>query len=103
MTEREGAQTYQLWVKAWNEDASVLDKVTAPDCAVHQARTDGKSKDDRKGAEALKGIISDGCAFFKDVKMDIEVGPIVDGPYIFLLERGKFKDYWVSSDGVHLM
>ena len=130
-----GEQIYKLWVKAWNEDRSILDDITSPHCTVHQARTDGKSPGERKGAEALKGIISDGCSFFYDVNMTIEIGPIIDEPYvsarwkftgsynggmqgakaeagkrmsfhgmdIFLVEDGKIRDYWVSSDGVHLM
>lgn len=126
---------YELWVKAWNGDASLLDEITDPDCTVYQARTDGKSSDEGRGTEALKGIISDGGAFFNGVKMTAEVGPIVDAPYvttrwkftgtyngkmpgakaeagkviafhgtdIFLVEEGKIKAYWVSSDGIHLM
>lgn len=135
MTGNDEKQIYESWVKAWNEDLSVLDKVTAPDCIVHQARTDGKTSNERRGAEALKGIIKDACAFFDDVMMEIEVGPIVDRPYIsarwqfigaykggmpgataeegkimsfngmdiLQIEDGKITDYWVSSDGVHLM
>ncbi len=49
---------------------------------VHQERTDGKYSDDRKGSEALKGIITDGCAFFDDVRMTIEVDPIVEKSYV---------------------
>ncbi|MFD2925273.1 ester cyclase [Halobacillus naozhouensis] len=128
-------QIYNLWVKAWNDDVSVLDNITDPHCLVHQVRTDGRTSDERKGAHALKGIITDGCAFFNNVKMTIEVGPIVDRPYvsarwkftgvynggmpgakaemgkkisfngtdIFLVQEGKIKDYWVSSDGIYLM
>jgi predicted ester cyclase len=128
-------QIYELWVKAWNEDISVLDEITSSDCTVHQARTDGKSSSERQGPEALKGIIADGCTFFDDVNMTIEVGPIVDEPYvsarwkfkgyykggmpgakaevgekvsfngmdILFVKDGLIKDYWVSSDGVHLM
>lgn len=75
-------QIYQQWVKAWNEDVSVLDEMTADDCTVHQARTDGKSSDERRGPEALKGIIADGRAYFTDVEMTLEVGPISDGAYV---------------------
>ncbi len=39
MTIRNGKQVYDLWVKAWNGDVSVLDDVTAPNCTVHQARS----------------------------------------------------------------
>ncbi|RIU92051.1 ester cyclase [Oceanobacillus picturae] len=78
----DGKKIYELWVKAWNEDVSVLDEITASDCRVHQARTDGKTSDELKGLEALKGIIMDGCSFFNDVKMTIEVGPIVDKSYV---------------------
>ncbi|MGN8646555.1 ester cyclase [Gracilibacillus sp. HCP3S3_G5_1] len=75
-------QVYELWVKAWKEDVSILDKVTAPTCMVHQARTDGKSSTDKKRREALKGIIKDACAFFDDVNMKVVVGPIIDSPYV---------------------
>ncbi|MFA1822467.1 ester cyclase [Virgibacillus oceani] len=78
----DGREIYELWVKAWNEDVAVLDNITDPDCKVHQARTDGKTSDELKGVEALKGIITDGCSFFNDVKMMVEVGPIVDAPYV---------------------
>ena len=135
MTLYDGEQLYNLWVKAWNEDRSVLDEITSPHCTVHQARTDGKSSDEKQGPEALKGIISDGCSFFDDVTMTIEVGPIIDEPYvsarwkftgyynggmrgakaevgekvsfngmdILFVKDGKIMDYWVSSDGIHLM
>lgn len=82
MTVYDGKQIYELWVKAWNEDISVLNEITSSDCTVHQARTDGKISDEIKGSEALKGIITDGCAFFDDVKMTIEVGPIVNKSYV---------------------
>ncbi len=126
---------YEYWVKAWNEDSDILDEITARDCHVHQARTDGESSMDTQGPEALKGIIRDACAFFNDVEMKVEVGPIIDESYlsarwkftgtyngempgakarsgeavafngmdIFLIENGKFKEYWVSSDGIDLM
>ncbi|WP_404457205.1 ester cyclase [Oceanobacillus kapialis] len=82
MTVYDGKQIYELWVKAWNEDVSVLDEITASDCTVHQARTDGKTSDKIKGSEALKGIIKDGHAYFDNVKMLVEVGPIVDKSYV---------------------
>ncbi|WP_018932947.1 ester cyclase [Gracilibacillus lacisalsi] len=82
MTILDENQVYQLWVKAWHEDVSILDKITAPACMIHQARTDGKSTADKKGAEALKGIIKDACAFFDDVDMTVVVGPIIDSPYV---------------------
>ncbi|WP_255437698.1 ester cyclase [Thalassobacillus sp. CUG 92003] len=77
-----GAQIYNMWVKAWNEDISVLEEITSSDCVVHQARMDGKSSNERKGPAALNGIIAEGCKFFDHVNMAIEVGPIVDGPYV---------------------
>ncbi|GAA0381778.1 ester cyclase [Bacillus horti] len=132
---KELTEIYPLWVKAWNEDINVLDEITSPDCIVHQTRTDGKSSTELTGKDALKGIIQDGCAFFDDVVMSIEVGPIVADPYvsarwrftgkykggmngaqadigeevsfhgmdIFLVNDGKIKEYWVSSDGIHLL
>lgn len=135
MTVYNEKQIYELWVKAWNEDIFVLDEITSSNCVVHQKRTDGKSSSERQGSEALKGIIADGCTFFDDVNMTIEVGPIVDGSYvsarwkftghykggmpgatakigekmsfngmdILFVKDGLIRDYWVSSDGVHLM
>lgn len=135
MTVHEAKRVYEAWVEAWNGELSVLDEVASPDCTVHQARLDKEDSGARKGAEALKEMIQSGRAFFNDVQMSVEVGPIVEGCYvsarwkftgtyngkmpgakaetgkvisfdgmdIFLLEEGKIKDYWVSSDGVHFM
>lgn len=135
MKVQKGKEIYKFWVQAWNEDIAVLDQITGPDCIIHQARTDGKSSYERTGVDALKGIIRDGCKFFVNVRMSIEVGPIVEEPYvsarwkftgiykggmlganaqageemcfngmdIFLIQDGKIKEYWVSSDGLYLM
>src|SRR5690625_4135182 len=77
MTVLNERQVYDLWVKAWNEDVSVLDEITASDCTLHRA-----GNDEEKGAEGLKKMIKDGCAYFDNVKMTIKVGPIVDSPYV---------------------
>ncbi len=82
MTFQDEKQIYKLWVKAWDEDVSILEEITDPDCVVHQARMDGKSSEDQKGAEALKRIINEGCAYFDDVKMTVEVEPIVEEHYV---------------------
>lgn len=135
MNNQDEGTIYNLWVKAWNEDISVLDDITDPDCKVHQQRTDGKTADKIRGPQALKRIIDDGCLFFDDVLMEVEVGPIVNPPYIsarwkfsgtykggmpdakaeasekmsfngtdiFRLKYGRITDYWVTSDGIHLM
>ncbi|MFZ4452526.1 ester cyclase [Salibacterium aidingense] len=80
--EMEGKQVYELWVKAWNEDLSVLDEMVHPECVVHQARTDGKSSEEARGPAALKGMIADAGAFFSDVKMTVTTGPIEEKGYI---------------------
>ncbi|SFA94665.1 SnoaL-like polyketide cyclase [Lentibacillus halodurans] len=82
MSVNDSKEIYHQWVKAWNEDVSLLDEIATADCTVHQARTDGKYSYEQIGPEALKGIITDGKAFFTDVKMDLEVGPITDGNYV---------------------
>lgn len=46
------------------------------------SRVDGKSSDELKGPEALKTIITEGSSFFNNVKMTLEVGPIVNENYI---------------------
>lgn len=128
-------QIYDVWLEAWNRDISVLDSVTSPDCRVNQARTDDKSSYALTGVDALKEIIQSGCAFFDDVRMKLDVGPVIEDSYItarwtfsgtyngtmpgakaekgkqisfsgtdiFRVEDGKIKEYWVSSDGIHLM
>lgn len=86
-------QIYTQWMKAWNEDTSLVEKVTSESCVVHQKRTDGKSSYDFKGPEALKGIITDGLALFEKAEMTVEVGPIEEGPYVSARWKftGKFK------------
>ncbi|SDK63609.1 ester cyclase [Lacicoccus qingdaonensis] len=130
MTVLNEKQVYELWVKAWNEDVSVLDEITAFDCTLHRS-----GSDEEKGAEGLKKMIRDGCSYFDNVEMTIEVGLIVDSPYvsaswqfkgaykggipdtkaemgkeisfcgmdIFLVKDGKITDYWVSTDDMHFM
>ncbi|WP_130859948.1 ester cyclase [Gracilibacillus phocaeensis] len=82
MVVHNGKQIYERWVQAWNQDISVLDDITSPDCTVHQARLDQQNSERQKGAEALKDMIGSGCAFFDDVKMSIETGPIEEGNYV---------------------
>lgn len=128
-------QVYERWVMAWNEDVSVLHDITAVDCTVHQARTDGKLSDELQGVDALKRILTEASVFFENVRMVVEVGPIVERQYVstrwkfsgsykggmpgatakagkrisfygmdmMLVKEGKIKEYWVSSDGIHLM
>jgi predicted ester cyclase len=135
MSDYDNKQIYALWIKAWNEDITILSQITDPDCEVHQARVDGKPSEKLKGLESLETIISEGSSFFRDIKMTLEVGPIVEGDYIsarwnffgiyqggmkgaktkvgekisfsgidiFRIKEGKIREYWVSSDGVHLM
>ena len=135
MAVRDGKQVYGLWLKAWNDDISIIDELAAPECTVHQARFDRKDSKAQKGGEALKEIIISGHAFFDNGKTSVEIGPIEENGYvsarwkftgtyngkipgaqaeagevisfhgmdIFFLEEGKIKDYWVCSDGVHLM
>lgn len=75
-------QIYTQWMKAWNEDASVVDSIASESCIVHQKRTDGKSSYEFKGPEALKGIIKDGLALFEKAEMSVEVGPIEERSYV---------------------
>lgn len=84
---------YIQWMKAWNEDASVVDSIASESCIVHQKRTDGKSSYDFKGPEALKNIITEGLALFDQAKMTVEVGPIEEGEYVSArwTFTGKFK------------
>lgn len=77
-----GKKIYEKWMKAWNEDISVIDSITSKDCVVHQARSDGKSSLEKRGADALKSIVLDGLALFERANMAIEVGPIEEGNYI---------------------
>lgn len=75
-------QIYQSWVEAWNEDTSVLNKIAASDCTVHQARTDEKNSKSLKGAEALREIIQSAKHYFDKGKMSVVVGPIEKDGYI---------------------
>jgi len=79
--------------KGVNEDLSLVDEIASPDCRVFQARTDGKSSEDQQGIEALKSIIKDGSGFFEDIDMKVEVGPLVDKPYVSARWKfsGKYK------------
>lgn len=77
-----GKELYEKWLKAWNEDVSLLEDITDEGCIVHQARTDGKSSLENKGPDALKGIIQDGLALFDDAVMSVEVGPIEENSYV---------------------
>lgn len=89
MTEKDYKEIYQSWVRAWNEEDSIVDNITEPNCIVYQARTDGKSSGEQRGPAALKSLISDGKAFFDEAKMEIEIGPIVEAPYV--TARWKFS------------
>lgn len=88
-----GKVLYNQWVKAWNEDLSIVEEIASSDCLVHQARTDGKSSLEKRGPEALMSIISDGLALFDEAKMSIEVGPIEEKAYVTARWKfsGKFK------------
>lgn len=88
-----GKEVYKKWVKAWNEDLSIIDDITEDKCTVHQARTDGKASQAVKGPDALRGIIQDGLALFDDTVMSVEVGPIEEDSYVSARWKftGKFK------------
>lgn len=75
-------EIYKLWMKAWNEDISILNKITDIDCIVHQERFDGKPSDKLKGVKSLETIILESSNFFRDIEMTLEVGPIVEDDYI---------------------
>lgn len=129
-------QIYELWVKACNEDISLIDNITAPDCTVHYVRKmDGKSLGTLTGVEALKKVIKDRYTFFSNGNTSIEIGPIINEPYVlshwnftgvyeggiseakvkagekirlkgmdlFLIKKGKIKNYWFSWDRADLM
>ncbi|GAB2575161.1 ester cyclase [Gracilibacillus alcaliphilus] len=75
-------ELYLAWVKAWNEDVSILDQIVSPACLVQQARIDGESSHQQQGPEALKKMITEGKYYFSDVEMTVDVGPIVETPYV---------------------
>lgn len=82
-------QIYELWLKAWNEDISLIDNITNPDCIVHYVRRmDGESLGNLTGVEALKEVIKDRNTFFSNINMSIEIGPIINKPYV--LSRWNF-------------
>lgn len=82
MSTTEAKELYYFWVKSWNDDSTLLDRLVDPECIVHQERTDGRSSYGPKGTAALKGLIEDSRALFTDIHMSVEVGPIVEEPFV---------------------
>lgn len=73
----------------WNGRLDLANELVAPDCIVHQP------PHDVRGAEGVRTMVEMGQAHFFEITFR--------GIDIWRIEDGKIVEYWVSSDGLHLM
>jgi len=70
------------WVQVWNGDYAPAKRIIAPTFGVHAALLDGGDGSAIKGPDGLVAMVSQIRAPFPDLRFDVQVGPIIDGPHV---------------------
>lgn len=79
------AQHEQLtrdWVRLWNGDYALAERVIAPEIRVRAALLDGGDGSAVKGPAGVVHLIGQIRAAFPDLRFVVEVGPIIDGDHV---------------------
>jgi predicted ester cyclase len=129
MTEQHLLEMYDDWMRMWNGDLSIATELVAPGCVIHQppnafAGPEGIAEMVRQGRAAFSEItfsievtpivkgnrlaarwIGRGryAGGFPDATVDTGTSIEFRGNDIWRVEDGKVAEYWVSSDGIHLL
>jgi hypothetical protein len=70
------ATLYRRWLlELWHGDLAVADEIVSPGFLVHQA---GQPEEPR-GPERARALVEQGRAPVTDVRLSLDVGPVVDG------------------------
>ena len=72
----------QEWVQVWNGDHRPAERIIAADFGVHAALLDGGDGSAIKGPDGLVAMVSQIRAPLPDLRFDVQVGPIIDGPHV---------------------
>ncbi|MBO8201102.1 ester cyclase [Streptomyces smyrnaeus] len=75
-------ELYDRWSELWRGDFSHADEILHPDFVVHQARPDGSDSEATRGPARLLPEIEQTRAAFRDIRIGVDLGPIVEDDLI---------------------
>lgn len=129
MQENELRAMYRRWMEMWNGDLALAEELVSPDCQVHQPPNDFRGAVGVRQMVEMGRAPFDDPEFSVEVEPIVEGNRLagrwtMTGRYrgglpgttaapgteitfggidIWRVEDGKIVEYWVSSDGLHMM
>jgi SnoaL-like domain len=78
MTSQDSKVLWDRWIELWNGDLTLVQEIIHPDLEIHRIPPP-RISDHLRGREALLAWIKQTRSLFADLRLRVEVGPIVDG------------------------
>ncbi len=120
---------YRRWIEMWNGEIGLADELMAPDCPIHQPPNEFRGADGLRQMVEMGRAPFDDPVFAVEVEPIVEGNRLaarwtMTGRYrggipgatvpagteitfggidIWRVEDGRIVEYWISSDGLHLM
>jgi predicted ester cyclase len=81
MTGRDSKVLWGRWIDLWNGDLAQADEIIHPEFALHRIPPP-RIPDQLAGREALLAWVTQTRSLFDELRLTVEVGPIVDGEMV---------------------